>query len=398
MKKYFIGSVFILLIVGISSYFVGYSSLGASITNVASNTKIQPKNSTSNNTNNNNSVQNNSNGANFVPSSASKPENSTTNLPLTGSKIQNQIPASVPESSSQANKTVAANDVQQVVAQSDATNNQPDNLPASNSTNTSSAGDYQNIANGYKYVVSNYNDYYNDVKLSLTNFDDSLILKILNYDSNTYNLNVINKILDDYYDIDYGITGASGTIYKIGTNTYMEIQFQYSTPKSQMIQMRDAAASKANEIIASIITPGMSDLQKEKAIHDYIVNNTSYDYTNYVNGTLPEASFTDYGVLVNGKAVCEGYAKAMFRLLSLANVECEVVKGTADGQSHAWNIVKINGSYCQVDATWDDPVTSDGSKVLSYKYFDLSDSQMAKDHQWDTSKYPSCTTTQYNIN
>jgi transglutaminase/protease-like cytokinesis protein 3 len=365
---------------------------------VASNTKIQPKNSTSNNTNNNNSVQNNSNGANFVPSSASKPENSTTNLPLTGSKIQNQIPASVPESSSQANKTVAANDVQQVVAQSDATNNQPDNLPSSNSTNTSSTGDYQNIANGYKYVVSNYNDYYNDVKLSLTNFDDSLILKILNYDSNTYNLNVINKILDDYYDIDYGITGASGTIYKIGTNTYMEIQFQYSTPKSQMIQMRDAAASKANEIIASIITPGMSDLQKEKAIHDYIVNNTSYDYTNYVNGTLPEASFTDYGVLVNGKAVCEGYAKAMFRLLSLANVECEVVKGTADGQSHAWNIVKINGSYCQVDATWDDPVTSDGSKVLSYKYFDLSDSQMAKDHQWDTSKYPSCTTTQYNIN
>ena len=248
----------------------------------------------------------------------------------------------------------------------------------------------------YDYTVNTYDEYYNVIKNSLENFKDSVSIKINNYNSSTYNLTTINKILDDYYDIDYGVQGASGTIYSSGNIYVIKIQFKYKLPRTQMLDMKNKTEIKAREIISKIINPKMNDLEKETAIHDYIVNNTSYDYDNYIKGTLPEQSFTDYGVLVLGKAVCEGYSKAMFRLLNMAGVQCYVVKGTANGESHAWNIVKINGNYTEVDATFDDPVTTNGKKILSYRYFDLSDEQMARDHQWDLNKYPKSNTTAYN--
>ncbi|MDD3224308.1 MAG: transglutaminase domain-containing protein [Clostridium sp.] len=250
----------------------------------------------------------------------------------------------------------------------------------------------ENALTHYDYTVNNYNDYYNCVKDALENFKNTITVKLNNYNTDTYNLNVVNNVLDDYYDIDYGVSGASGNIYSEGNVHVMKINFQYKLSKVQMTHMRNEAKERASEIISSIIRPNMSEISKEIAIHDYIVNNTVYDYSNYVSGTIPEESFTDYGVLVKGRAVCEGYAKAMFRLLNMVGVKCITIKGTAQGQSHAWNIVDIDGNYTQVDATFDDPVTTDGHSVLSHKYFDISDSQMQKDHKWDSSKYPKCVT------
>lgn len=152
--------------------------------------------------------------------------------------------------------------------------------------------------------------------------------------------------------------------------------------------------SKAKSIISKIITPGMTDLQKEKAIHDYIVNNTRYDIVNYERGTIPPESYSPYGVLIKGVAVCEGYARATALLLNMAGIKSIVVTGEAfDGigvEGHAWNIVEIDGHYYHLDTTWDDPVTPTGENWLRYDYFNLSDSEIAKDHFWDRDKYPTC--------
>jgi transglutaminase/protease-like cytokinesis protein 3 len=51
-------------------------------------------------------------------------------------------------------------------------------------------------------------------------------------------------------------------------------------------------------------------------------------------------------------------------------------------------MVKVNGVYTLVDATWDDPVTRSSKGILSHKYFNISDKQISKTHKWDTSKYP----------
>ncbi|MBL4935412.1 hypothetical protein JK636_06530 [Clostridium sp. YIM B02515] len=241
------------------------------------------------------------------------------------------------------------------------------------------------------YEVSSYNDYYKTVYNSLKNFESSVYIKVNNYDSNIFNLNVIDSLMIDNYDIDYGLTSVKARIYSMGNINVLNIQFQYKFSKDKLLSMRDTSESKAKQIISEIIKPGMSDLDKEKAIHDYIVSHTSYDYNDYINGTLPGTVFNDYGVFINGSAVCEGYSKAMLKLMRMAGLEAKSVTGYGiDGGNkipHAWNMVKINGVYTLVDATWDDPVPDEKGKVY-YNYFDVSDSQLSKDHQWDTSKYP----------
>ncbi|HEY8892946.1 MAG TPA: DUF5050 domain-containing protein [Clostridium sp.] len=149
-----------------------------------------------------------------------------------------------------------------------------------------------------------------------------------------------------------------------------------------------AAYKKAQEIVNDVTRSDMSELEKELALHEYVVKNTAYDYENYINQTVPEDSYTAYGVLIKGKAVCEGYADTMKLLLNLAGIEAKVVEGYA-GESHAWNIVRIDGKYYHLDATWDDPSPDEGNKVR-YTYFNLSDVEMAKSHVWIRGNYQIC--------
>lgn len=155
------------------------------------------------------------------------------------------------------------------------------------------------------------------------------------------------------------------------------------------------ALNRARYIVSGKITADMSDYAKEKILHDYIINNTRYDYENYLNHTLSDESFEEYGCLVLGTAVCEGYSEAMKLLCDLSGIECRIVTGETENngqwESHSWNIVKIDGSYYHLDVTNDDPVFEDGTNMLRYHYFNLTDSEMARENRWDKSAYPACT-------
>lgn len=165
-----------------------------------------------------------------------------------------------------------------------------------------------------------------------------------------------------------------------------------NTAKSHMSLLQD----KAQSIISSIIKPGMTDYQKELAIHDYIINHCTYDLHN----SPPPESYSAYGSLCLGVAVCEGYAKATQLLLNAAGIECLTVKGSVVdnnvSQGHAWNIVKVDGQYYHLDTTWDDPVTPDGSNLPIHTYFNLADREILRDHVWDADLYPACSDATYN--
>ena len=155
---------------------------------------------------------------------------------------------------------------------------------------------------------------------------------------------------------------------------------------------------KVESIIHDVIKTGMTDYQKELAIHDYIINHCSYDLR---ANPIPE-SYTGYGALCLGKAVCTGYAEATQLLLQKAGLECQTVTGKATNQNgvlvgHSWNIVKVEGQYYHIDTTWDDPVMKDGSNYLAYTYFNLTDIGISKDHSWDGEVYPACNATACNF-
>jgi hypothetical protein len=138
---------------------------------------------------------------------------------------------------------------------------------------------------------------------------------------------------------------------------------------------------EAMRILDECILPDMTDLQKEIAIHDYIVKNTKYT----VDG-VSESLATAESVLLLGIGQCQGYAEAMALLLTLSGIEARVISGTAQNAdttsvAHAWNQVKIGDVWYHVDATWDDPIP-DGGEYVYRTYLNRSDEFMKADHTW----------------
>ncbi len=134
---------------------------------------------------------------------------------------------------------------------------------------------------------------------------------------------------------------------------------------------------------------GSSDYARALWLHDWLIYNANYDYT-----------FSYYypdGVLLKGSGVCQSYALAYQILLDKVGIESVYIRGTANGGSHGWNLVKIGGSWYHVDCTWDDPGTG-GSE--GHSYFCLTDEQMAADHEWDSvwEYMPECDSEEYNYN
>lgn len=174
-----------------------------------------------------------------------------------------------------------------------------------------------------------------------------------------------------------------------GSSVIIEINFNYKFTQQEVRTMIAAVEEKSLEIIQKVIKPGMTDLQKERALHDYIVLNTSYDYANYQSNTIPRESYTAYGVLIQEVGVCQGYASAMQKLLTMAGIEARMVTGTGISKNgpepHGWNKVKIDGQWYHLDATWDDPVP-DIPGTVSHKYFNLTNDQIIKDHSWQDSQ------------
>ncbi|QKS48643.1 leucine-rich repeat domain-containing protein (plasmid) [Paenibacillus cellulosilyticus] len=165
-----------------------------------------------------------------------------------------------------------------------------------------------------------------------------------------------------------------------------------SHEEDQVLKNAALAGKEARDVIARLIKPGMSDLVKETAIHDYLLNKITYDWQYYSKriktGTDP---YGIYGALIEGISVCEGYARAMNLLGQLAGLDIMYISGTSlGGVGHAWNLVKINGSYAHVDVTWDDgnPWQQDQNNVYKRAHFNLSQNQRLNEIYWDTDRYP----------
>lgn len=178
-----------------------------------------------------------------------------------------------------------------------------------------------------------------------------------------------------------------------GNRQELTVEFTYLYDWSQLAELN----KKCAEIVKSLLNQTASDYDKEKLLHDYIINHCRYDYQNYKNNTVPTASRTAYGVIVTGAGVCQGYAEAFNVLCRRAGLSSLIITGRAFGEDHAWNLVQIAGRYYQTDITADDPVNTKGTDSLSYIYFNLSDQEMQTDHQWDSGKYPACSSMQYNF-
>lgn len=149
------------------------------------------------------------------------------------------------------------------------------------------------------------------------------------------------------------------------TGICVEITLEYNETANNLAAAKSDFAACAEEILSG--ARGLeSDYEKEKYVHDALVQIVSYDMSARMNQSA-------YSALVLGKSVCAGYARAFQYLMQQLGIPCYYCTGYA-GEDHAWNIVRVGSIYRNVDVTWDDTEPS------TYDYYNKSDNEYASTH------------------
>ena len=82
----------------------------------------------------------------------------------------------------------------------------------------------------------------------------------------------------------------------------------------------------------------LSNFEKVKAAHDFIVLSTEY------SSQTVNSQYSPYTLLTENKAVCQAYALVLYRMLEKLGFEVRYVAGDAKEQLHAWVLVNLDGA------------------------------------------------------
>ena len=197
----------------------------------------------------------------------------------------------------------------------------------------------------------------------------------------------VNKALtqlnNDYPEIFW----IGNTYYATTVTDGSKIVLDYANgiEEDEIPKMYDEFIASAGKLIESI--PEGSDYNKILYVHDYIINNTVYNYETSDTERY-DSRHTAYGCLVDGSAVCDGYAKAFQYIMNQIGIE----SGICTGSNHAWNYVNLDGEYYWIDTTWDDTDNKYSNKKFMYTYFLFNDEMLLRTRNFDIiqSYVPEC--------
>ena len=147
---------------------------------------------------------------------------------------------------------------------------------------------------------------------------------------------------------------------------------------------RDAVARRLEEaadVCIRDIPEDASDYEKIRRVYEFVIDTVDYKSGVPNNQNIQSA-------LLDRESVCAGYAKAFQYILHRMGLFCTYVTGkTEDGDDHAWNIVRIDGEYYNVDTTWGDPVFAQSQdkdhryeSVMNYNYLCCTDAELGMTH------------------
>ena len=199
----------------------------------------------------------------------------------------------------------------------------------------------QTIVERVANAVKNHTETAEKVNIKDLNLDKNLVLSTLaDLNARVEGGEAISK-LSCYYSRDTGLAVAIG--------------LEYCTAQ-------DVAAMqvKLDQLVDQANTLCQTDLEKVFYVHEWLVQNIAYDREHLSDDVQDDHNLR--GALLEGTAVCDGYAKTY--ALTLRKLGITGVLVTSKDIGHAWNMVELDGNWYQVDCTWDDPV--DGSDQLGY--------------------------------
>lgn len=216
------------------------------------------------------------------------------------------------------------------------------------------------------FCSDSYKNCFEDAKALTNNPDD-----LSNFNNFVHPYNSFNRL---YIDIN-----NFGKIH-------VQVEKTYSKEQIKWIE------NQIDTIYPTIINDTMTDIQKIKAAHDYIINQTIYDSKGALkikdkNFQNTKFTHTAYGTLKYHIALCGGYSDTMALFLDKMGIPNYKISN----DEHVWNLVYINQAWYHIDLTWDDPVVNTHQNILLDHYFLITGNQLiAKDpihHTFDQTIY-----------
>ena len=189
---------------------------------------------------------------------------------------------------------------------------------------------------------------------------------------------------DDFNDFEIE---KSGNTYTVSTSSQLVYVLERAyKPTCVSGSSAEAIYNKAKQVLREIINDNMTDVEKVRAIHDYLVMNVTYDnalcdllYENVSNLKSYNGFYLE-GVFNDHYAVCEGISNAFVVLANIEGIPCVQVTGYSalnpSGAGHAWNKIFVDGKWYIIDATSDGTILNDKYELLSYEYFLISEETM----------------------
>ena len=193
---------------------------------------------------------------------------------------------------------------------------------------------------------------------------------------------IFNQLCEEYMIETLGMQSYSYTTMPVQQNRYaVKVDFEYFKGKyslDEVKEMKVQTLDKAKEIVRTLDLANKSEADCVYAVNEYLCDNCVYPDSE----PYSSESHTPYGSLIEKSAVCDGYARAAQLIFSLCNVESYFVVGDTPAGGHAWNLVKVDGEYYQLDVTWNDVDSSPNMYLL------VTDDYMSLSRTWDRQKYP----------
>ena len=247
--------------------------------------------------------------------------------------------------------------LENIIAAREALATQPATLAVDDNNIQAAQTMVERVAN----AVKNHTETAEKVNIKDLNLDKDLVLSTLaDLNARVEGGEAISK-LSCYYSRDTGLAVAIG--------------LEYCTAQ-------DVAAMqvKLDQLVDQANTLCQTDLEKVFYVHEWLVQNIAYDREHLSDDVQDDHNLR--GALLEGTAVCDGYAKTY--ALTLRKLGITGVLVTSKDIGHAWNMVELDGNWYQVDCTWDDPV--DGSDQLGYcmhKHLMCTTEEMNTNHNDD---------------
>lgn len=232
-------------------------------------------------------------------------------------------------------------------------------------------------SNVYEYWRSTLNknqqDFYDELKNGFSNFENKIYTKQKN----------ISK--DEVFQVDWALRKDHPEMYWIETINITYSSISQKIDKSAPIELRyrflkeeirkyNRYIEEKTNMIVERANEFQTDFEKIKYVHDELILMTEYEYDDDYRKPYYQSIVS---LFIEGKAVCAGYSYAFKYIMDNLDIDAIYASGKDyTGGSHAWNKVKLDGSWLNLDITWDDK----GEKNISYKYFLVEDEIFNKTH------------------